>query len=482
MGVGTSSPRSSDLIAAEVASIRVHADAVAKRAHAEAVAADAAAFAVTKRAHAEAGAADAAAFASRFAVLPLIILSTTAVVLAVDFYTHESPAHIKRRMLRALRACRLPPTVPPMRAAVVPRAQSPLSLGFLPRLLLGPTGCGKSTLLGEVARASVAARVPTVLVRMRLPSRRESGSSALGALLGPADLMDAAAAQVFSQIGFPPRRSLLGGLLSRGIVWRGERTQAELAGPESRGRLMLALTLLFEVCGQLARERVASGMAPLDAAPVLLFDEVQDLIKDARLQRAGGRLVFDLLGTLLVSYGVDQQVVRAVVAGSSAELYFAFEESTPARGARWSYYELEDPDAAGVEGALRARGYSAEEAARMLALCGSRLRLLEGPLARGALELSAADFLRDSESNGRADFAGVFARLDSAPGDARRLAALLDALAAGAGAQEQRALPAALRDIDIAPILYINRERELRFQSQLHRRAWAQVRAKYAAP
>ena len=400
--------------------------------------------------------------------------------LSADLYIHENPAHIKRRMLRALRACRLPSTLP-IRTVLLPTAQQPLTLGFLPRLLLGPTGCGKSSLLGELVRTSVAARVPAVLLRMRLPSsRREEGKGALVApLQGPTALMDATAAQVFSQIGFPLRRSLLGGLLSRGF---GGRMQADLAGPESCSRLMFAFTLLFEACEQLAREREASGVAPLDAAPLLLFDEVQDLIKDARLQRAGGRLLLDLLGTLLVSYGVDRQAVRAVVAGDSAELYFAFEESTPARGARWSYYELGDPPAAVVEGALRERGYSGDDAARMVALCGTRLRLLDGPLAQGALVLGAEDFLRASEHLGRADFAGVFARLRACPEDAKQFARLLDELAGSAEGVEQHALPAAARAVDLAPILYINRERELSFQSQLHRRVWALVRAKYAAP
>ena len=486
MGAGTSSPTpdqpaTSDLVAAKIASIRMRADAEVKRVDAEIKRADTKALADARRA--DEAAHDARA-ATAYNFVPLLLISCSAAALAIDFYTHESRTHIKRRMLRALRACRLPANLP-RRSALLPTAQPPLILGsFLPRLLLGPTGCGKSSLLGELVRTTVAARVPAVLVRMRLPSsRRKEDMGTFGApLLGPTALMDATATQVFSQIGFPPRRSLLGGLLSRGIVWRGERTRADLASPESCSRLMLALTLLFEACEQLAHEREASGVAPLDAAPVLLFDEVQDLIKDARLQHAGGRLVLDLLGTLLVSYGVDRQAVRSVVAGSSAELYFAFEESTPARGARWCYYELGDPPAAVVEGALRERGYSGDDAARMVALCGTRLRLLDGPLAQGALVLGAEDFLRASEHLGCADFAGVFSRLEPRPEDAKQLARLLDALAGGAQGVAQRALPPAARAIDLAPILYINRKRELSFQSQLHRKVWAQVRALYAAP
>jgi hypothetical protein len=86
------------------------------------------------------------------------------------------------------------------------------------------------------------------------------------------------------------------------------------------------------VSEELQRERQRT-MDPLDAAPMLLFDEVQDLVKDARLARAGGRLILSVLGTLLVSYGVDRRAVRAMVTGSSAEVAFAFEECSPLRGA-----------------------------------------------------------------------------------------------------------------------------------------------------
>jgi hypothetical protein len=41
-------------------------------------------------------------------------------------------------------------------------------------------------------------------------------------------MLDLAGAQLFAQIGFPARRSLLGGLLQRGVTVQGLTTQAEL--------------------------------------------------------------------------------------------------------------------------------------------------------------------------------------------------------------------------------------------------------------
>jgi hypothetical protein len=250
--------------------------------------------------------------------------------------------------------------------------------------------------------------------------------------------------------------------------------------------------MLFEVCETLKQERQKT-MPPLDAAPVLLFDEVQDLVKDARLARAGGRLILGLLGTLLVSYGVDRRAVRAVVTGSSAEVAFAFEECSPLRGARWECHSLLDPEEGATRAALEARGYSAEEAQGMVDLCGTRMRLLERPLLRGAAGCSYADFVRSAAALGSASFSSAFDRLSRA--DAAALGRLLDSIEACEAAAERAGgrsadaarpvkgmLTGGLRLLDMAPILYIDRSRKLSFQSLLHRRMWARLRSEYVAP
>ena len=468
---------------------RADADVAAMKAQTDAT------VAATK-AHAEAAKAqtDADVFATyattAMTAVPIVCGVVAVAALAADFYLHESPAHIKRQMMRTLRACRLPPSVattPSMRLFV---PQMPLTLGFLPTLLLGPTGSGKSTLLADIARKAVSSPspAPTVLVRMRLPStrrgRKADADTRTSPLKGKA-LMDATAAQIFAQIGYPLRRSFIGMLLSRGIVFQGQRTQAELAMPESGDRLIVAFHMLFDVCEQLQAERVSQGMTPLDAAPVLLFDEIQDLIKDARLKNAGGDLVFASLGTLLVAYGVDRHAVRSAAAGSSAEVYFAFSKVSPARGARFNYFDLGDPSVDDMVGALQERGYTSEEAGSMVALCGTRLRLFDKPLWLGAASFGAATFLEASTANAAADFAEVFSELGDT--DAAELARLLDvitAIDAQGSASVRRpikeSLSEAVRRMDLAPIIYVNRVRELYFQSQLHLRTWPLVRDKYA--
>ena len=206
MGASPSSP----VPAAEAALFAARAAAETTRAAAETTRALADAAATKARSDAE--------ITQMYASLvPLAIGLAVVGALAVDFALCESPALIRRRMLRTLRACRLPPSVPAARAPLLPLPQVPLVLGPLPAMLLGPTGCGKSTLLAELARATVAAPkpAPVVLVRLRLPSREHGGAD--DEVKSGKVLMDMAAAQFYAQIGYPPRRSLLGSFFARGI-------------------------------------------------------------------------------------------------------------------------------------------------------------------------------------------------------------------------------------------------------------------------
>jgi energy-coupling factor transporter ATP-binding protein EcfA2 len=356
-------------------------------------------------------------------------------------------------------------------------------------MLLGPTGCGKSTLLAELARAAITAPTPTpvVFMRLRVSSRKRRGTD-LDAQSGK-DLMDSVAAGLCEQIGYPSRPSIIGGFFARGFTFHGKFSQAELAAPDSAPRLIRALRLLFSVCAELRNERAAAGMSALDAAPILLFDEVQDLLKDERLKAIGGEDVFDALATLIVVHCVDRLDVRAIVAGSSAELYFAFSD-TVARGNRWRYFELADPAPDVVVAALVKRKYAEADARAMVALCGTRLRLLAGPLALGAATLDAATFLREAADVGRAAFVDIFKKLEKP--HAAELARILDGVAA-CGASDalagetlrvrarpkKESLPDSVRALEIAPILYVDRASGLFFQSALHANAWAGLRGEY---
>ena len=78
-----------------------------------------------------------------------------------------------------------------------------------------------------------------------------------------------------------------------------------------------------------------------------------------------------MLAALIVLHSVDGQSVTAAFAGNSAELAFAFSR-TAARGNRWSYYDLKDPQPAAMTAALVEKGYSDAEARDMIELCSTR--------------------------------------------------------------------------------------------------------------
>ena len=493
--MGASASRPPELVAAELRQFNAQTAAISLRSEAEASAislrSEAEASAMQKRAEADSLRAKAESVLAVADRVPWLIVAGIVTAVAADIYLHESPTHIKRRMLRTLALCKPPSTLAPPPKAPLPVTQEPLGLGFLPTLILGPSGCGKSTLLGGIV-SSLPMPAPVVLVRMRLPATRSAASDAVDG--EGLTLMNDTAKQVFSQIGYPLRRSFFGGILSRGITMGTGRLQAELHSFETRDRLVAALRMLFEVCEELKLER-ENTLGPVDAAPVLLFDEVQDLIKDDRLKRAGGEVILKMLGTLLVAYCVDRRAVRAAVAGSSAELYFAFAACSPLHNARWKYYDLKDPCQAAVIAALKANDYTTEEALSMVELCGTRLRLLEVPLTEGKSRCSAAHFISSSQALGRAAFAAIFSKLSKA--DAAQLCKLLDSIEECEAAQDAASqkgasqevtarptkdmLPAALIHADVAPILFVTRENEYFFQSHLHRCTWLLVRSKYRA-
>lgn len=350
--------------------------------------------------------------------------------LTLDYAWCDSETVIKRNMKRRLLACERPPTVPALLEPMVrlETGQPAPELSFLVNVLLGPTGCGKSTVLKDLARAYLLAGVPTFLIGFRVPMRDDRPKGPLSASEA-VELMDATARQVYSQVGFPARRSILGTVAeafvatAEGVkvifkVLAGKleaEAEATVKLSSSGSRLMTCFTYLFDVAKEVARERQATGVMQLAAAPVLLFDELEDLTKDSRLKKAGGQFVLDHLSCLLVNSGVDNKLVRNCIAGSSAKLVFAL--ASPAKGFRLSYFYLADPTREAMLEALAGRNYSTSDAVRMVDLCGTRLRLFDGPLIK-TTALPAAVFIAEAIRTAKGDFGSVEGALSDA--DIRR--------------------------------------------------------------
>ena len=238
-------------------------------------------------------------------------------------------------------------------------------------------------------------------------------------------MLGATAVHVYQQIGFPTRRAVLQRVFDSGISVRHQGVEYEIQeAARTASRLVQALEAVFTAAAAVGRERVAAGLSRWDAAPVLLFDGVEDLIRDDLVARTGGAQVFRALVWLLVIHGVDSHAVRAAVSGSSA-LLSVFFDRTVASGFRWITYSLPDPEPDAMLRALRARGYTADDAADIVALCGTRLRLLDEPLTHGAAAIEARTFMDAARVTAGAHFADLLVAASDA--DARALVFALDA-------------------------------------------------------
>jgi hypothetical protein len=420
-----------------------------------------------------------------------------AAALAADWVLHEDDTFIKWRLAAQLRSCRVPAAsvASPVPMEELPVQRRPFVPDFRPVMVLAPTGAGKSTLLAAAARATASADAhhvpaPAVLVRIRhTPSTDErpepsAAGGASEAALGKAarDMLGATAVRVYEQIRFPMRRAVLQRLFERGISVRHQGVEYEMQEAErTASRLVQALEALFDAAAAVGRERVAAGLSRWDAAPVLLFDEVQDLIRDDRLARAGGSAVFKALARLLVTHCVDSHAVRAAVSGSSALLSIFFDR-TVASGFRLITYSLPDPEPEAVLRVLRARGYTADEAADIVALCGTRLRLLDEPLKLGAAVIGARAFMDTARATADAQFADLLAAASDA--DARALVSALDAaLRCEAGTCDLPPMLGrafTLRHAEAASkVLFLRPDRTLVFQSRLHAAMWRAERRRF---
>jgi energy-coupling factor transporter ATP-binding protein EcfA2 len=408
-------------------------------------------------------------------------------------------------MKRKLRHCPVPETAVKAPAVELPTLQEPFTVGMIPLMVLGPTGSGKSTLFAKLARESASPSpdsgkhaTPTVLIRLqRLPLVKDAAttSGAAASTTGSAEVrqLNAIAAEIYEQISFPGRRSLLTTVMH--MLSRDENaTQSNdyrsfdfrgipVGSARTVSRMREALGMLYCTCQELQVERKKAGLSNLDASCVVLIDEAQELIKDTRLAAAGGQEVFKDIDRLTVAFGVDRQAVRTVLAGSSALPALVFEGAGTPSGSKWNTVTLGDPDPLAVRAQLMKRGYSSEEAERMIALCGPRLRLLEEPLQGVNRPTDVHQWSQGMEHMAMRAFSSVFA--GQTEEERGSFVALLEevarASARGAGVPIERMgrMQAQwTRNSDIIKVLYDDAF-GLHFQSQLHCAVWPAVVNKY---
>lgn len=319
---------------------------------------------------------------------------------------------------RIKRKLQTPRAVPrPIVGPTLPPGGHPLLLSRLsydkPMMLLGPTGSGKSTVLARLsAEASswsaaevvgatavqatgttMRTGVPVAFLSVRRGNASRDVNTPLTQLQAAAQL-DAMAAEIFKEIGFPERRSLLSrfsiALLTLPIPGVLVSVPVTVDQAVSVPRAVQALQLLFSVCVELRDERMDAGLSASDAAPLVLCDEMEDLIKEERLANIGGRIVFVEFARLIVKSVSDKKAVRLLAAGSSGRLATMFDALTIASRNRWEADELLDPSSRDVLRALEALRFTRPEAERVVDACGTRLRLLS-PLLKGDVTPAGLD-------------------------------------------------------------------------------------------
>jgi hypothetical protein len=172
-----------------------------------------------------------------------------------------------------------------------------------PVVLLGPSGCGKSMLLKKIAFDAKKKNIPVALVNFRrIRPRQEVLNRQQNDLLP-------IAAQVMSQIGYPVREPFISTI--KNIIFNKGFT-FDVKQQLARERLEESLDFLFVVSLSLKEE---TGIQP-----ILLFDEIQDLMKNIGLRQKGGADIFASVATNLINNGVNSHAIRSAVAGSNTKL------------------------------------------------------------------------------------------------------------------------------------------------------------------
>lgn len=356
---------------------------------------------------------------------------------------------------------------------------TPLQQPLVPKagltLLTGPMGSGKSTMLADLARALAKQGTPTALVKIRLANGR--GRLAITEDSAYEALLNQTAATILAQIGAPPRRAFFRLMFpSRNVFHLAAALEAYSYSYADLESVVRGLQLWFETAAEICLEREARGIPRREAAPVLLFDDLHDLLKDPGFARRGGGEIVNVLAALIVKYGTKKGLVRAVTTCSSGQLRLELKK-TALLGARYRVHVLLDPPEQQVRKALTERGYAASEASQLIELCGTRLRLLWGPLAR-SIRPCAADVNDSLMASAHLQFLSLFAELT--PSDAAVVAVLFDQIEAaerGCGSPPSyHALPDAAEAADISRFLFINADGGLQFQSSVHRLVWREKR------
>jgi hypothetical protein len=399
--------------------------------------------------------------------------------LAYDHYTHHNRTYLRRRIRKVLvegpRESLLPP--PSFNALPLPPFPT-LATMNRPLLVLGASGSGKTTMMGELARECKMKGVPVVYFRFRFRSLREESTRQplpQEAAASKAPALIVAAQRFYQAVGYPERPSYWSLWLMNGFTLSREGVAISDSPVVVAARFNNAITDLFAVCGELYHERKADQSIPVaDCKPVVLSDELQDLLHD-RYKSEGGEDVFSHFGNEMTQSCTDDRVSHVVLAASGADLLDRLEDLSAAGGDRVYPYMQRDPPESVVRERLAAVGYDQGAVDSIVATCGTRVRLLY-PFLESRLEDPSSNLeLLRSSAEGRVET--LMARCpDKAERDV--LVQLLDRLAESS-AEPVGCLPRAVQDPFPNRVLLRGVNKTAAFQTEAVRQAWKRVRGRY---
>jgi len=455
------------------------------KAAADKAAADAAEAPRIAKAAADKAVAEAAAVAARARVR--IGLAVAAGLLLVglagdSIYDSWDPVlrwRIRRALVRGPPAVSLPR---PTGGEPLPIARPHIATASLPLLILGPTGCGKSTMLGDIARDFTRRGVPTAFVNLRSSTKKADASppsvaaGSAGAASGGSGgslALGAAADRFFRAIDYPARPSLYERLSITSLKAAPAELHLQMQNEQLSARFCAAITALFLVCADVSEERRQdSRIKDVDAQPVVIIDELHDLVQNPALRAAGGQFVFEHFAAAMTIKGADERSVRVIAAGSGWELAEWLDQTT-ANG-RKSQFDVAEPSEEHVRAALLKNNYAAHQIDEIISICGLRLRRLNPFLAEPASSVNVAGTLKTVVHDIETNVASLFAGLDSK--DRAALAKVMDELCDGKTVLSWR-LPAKISSPVNNSVFYLRAGCKVQLQSAAVPRAWKAARA-----
>ena len=169
-------------------------------------------------------------------------------------------------------------------------------------------------------------------------------------------------------------------------------------------RMDNCITLLLDIAKEIFEESGDKKVKPL-----LIFDEVQELTRDSRSGRYGGRTIFSKLVTSTITNSNDGARTAVIMAASSSFLDVDIGKQTNYNDvSRWIQMELLDPDESAIRLHFKNEGFDEAQVNTLINTFGLRLRYLNQFNSPKDMEMEIERKLKQTSSM----FKAMFQRMD----------------------------------------------------------------------